>query len=663
MGLIYLVAAVVLGAIFLWQAYGLWRRGDVGGGVDGRRDPPLQVLDHVPEAAVPGGRRRRPGASSRSERPRLGRALSRSAHGAPLPRWRRRPSPARSTCSRPSGAQSSSTAACSRAARTRRSATGSRSPTTRATIDAILLTHAHLDHCGLIPHVWSRAIAARSTRPAARSSWPSSSCSTRASSRRSSPSARRAGSGATPTRSPRTTEGGRPATRRPSSWPTAGDAIGRPRRSDRTARRPRRAGSAASGEHVATSVEPARDRGGGVADSDAEAGLRAQPPDLHIDLDEPLYTAKDAERVAGQRSRRSTTARSSRSRRASTRRSSTPATSSARRSSGCPGRGAERRRSDADHRLLRRPRPAGHADPPRPDGPDRRRLRPRRVDLRRPRARAGGTRRSGSSPRPSGWSPSAGGVLLVPSFAIGRTQEIVWELDRLLEQGKIPLLPLYLDSPMASKASDIYRRHPDYYDEETREAAARRRIAARLSRTRPITHDVQASQAIATAPRPYMIVASNGMLTGGRVVGHLRNLIDDPDADAPVRRLPGGGDARGAPPGRRDDRQARRPGPRRSAARSARSAASRPTPTSPSCSTGWATSRRGKTPGDRRLPAAGLPRPRRPGGPGRAGAEGPGDLGFDDACPALARAGHPRLTTHDFGGSKISTLPNFHSAT
>ncbi len=60
------------------------------------------------------------------------------------------------------------------------------------------------------------------------------------------------------------------------------------------------------------------------------------------------------------------------------------------------------------------------------------------------------------------------GVLLVPSFAIGRTQEVVWELDRLLEQGKIPPLPLYLDSPMASKASDIYRRHPDYYDEETR---------------------------------------------------------------------------------------------------------------------------------------------------------------------------------------------------
>ena len=123
----------------------------------------------------------------------------------------------------------------------------------------------------------------------------------------------------------------------------------------------------------------------------------------------------------------------------------------------------------------------------------------------------------------------ADGVLLVPSFAIGRTQEVVWELDRLIERGEIPLLPLYLDSPMASKASDIYRRHPDYYDEET----------ARLLRegdtpldypNQIVTNDVKASQAIARAPRPYMIVASNGMLTGGRVVGHLRNLIDDPTA-------------------------------------------------------------------------------------------------------------------------------------
>ena len=74
----------------------------------------------------------------------------------------------------------------------------------------------------------------------------------------------------------------------------------------------------------------------------------------------------------------------------------------------------------------------------------------------------------------------AGGVLLIPSFAIGRTQEIVWELDRLIERGEIPELPLYLDSPMASRASDVYRRHPEFYDEETSEAPCERQHAARL---------------------------------------------------------------------------------------------------------------------------------------------------------------------------------------
>jgi Cft2 family RNA processing exonuclease len=123
----------------------------------------------------------------------------------------------------------------------------------------------------------------------------------------------------------------------------------------------------------------------------------------------------------------------------------------------------------------------------------------------------------------------AGGVLLVPSFAIGRTQEIVYALDRLLEAGKIPQLPLYLDSPMASKASDIYRRHAEYFDEDTRRLLQ--------SGDSPLdypdqteTRDVHDSQKIAQAQRPYMIVASNGMLTGGRVLGHLRNLIGDPTA-------------------------------------------------------------------------------------------------------------------------------------
>ena len=95
-----------------------------------------------------------------------------------------------------------------------------------------------------------------------------------------------------------------------------------------------------------------------------------------------------------------------------------------------------------------------------------------------------------------------------------------------------------------------------------------------------------------------MIVASNGMLTGGRVVGHLRNLIDDPTRHDPVRRLPGRGHARRAPPGRRRRRSSSTARSAASAARSARSAASRPTPTRASCSTGCGRFGAGKRPGD-----------------------------------------------------------------
>lgn len=123
----------------------------------------------------------------------------------------------------------------------------------------------------------------------------------------------------------------------------------------------------------------------------------------------------------------------------------------------------------------------------------------------------------------------ANGVLLVPSFAIGRTQEVVWQLDRLLDEKKIPSLPLYLDSPMASKATEIYRRHGEYYDQEMRDLLAKREDPLDYPKQQ-ITNDIESSRAISKAPRPYMIVASNGMLTGGRVVSHLRELIDDPTA-------------------------------------------------------------------------------------------------------------------------------------
>jgi metallo-beta-lactamase family protein len=121
------------------------------------------------------------------------------------------------------------------------------------------------------------------------------------------------------------------------------------------------------------------------------------------------------------------------------------------------------------------------------------------------------------------------GVLLVPAFAIGRTQELVWELDQLLRDGKIPALPLFLDSPMATKATDIYRGHPTYFDDETRELLQRGDEPLDYPNS-TITRKGEESRAIESSPRPFMIISSNGMLTGGRILNHLKSVIDDPSA-------------------------------------------------------------------------------------------------------------------------------------
>jgi metallo-beta-lactamase family protein len=119
------------------------------------------------------------------------------------------------------------------------------------------------------------------------------------------------------------------------------------------------------------------------------------------------------------------------------------------------------------------------------------------------------------------------GVMLVPAFAIGRTQELVWMLDDLVRDGRIPRLPLYLDSPMASRASDVYLRHPDYYDEETAQLL-RSGDSPLEYPAQSFTNSVEQSKGIRTAERPLMVVASSGMLTGGRIMHHLKDFLPDP---------------------------------------------------------------------------------------------------------------------------------------
>jgi len=119
------------------------------------------------------------------------------------------------------------------------------------------------------------------------------------------------------------------------------------------------------------------------------------------------------------------------------------------------------------------------------------------------------------------------GVLLMPAFAIGRTQEVIWVLDDLVRDGRIPRIPLYLDSPMASRATTVYLEHPEAYDEETG-ALLRSGESPLKYPNHQFTDSVEDSKAIRHADRPFMIVASSGMLTGGRVMHHLKDFLPDP---------------------------------------------------------------------------------------------------------------------------------------
>ena len=119
------------------------------------------------------------------------------------------------------------------------------------------------------------------------------------------------------------------------------------------------------------------------------------------------------------------------------------------------------------------------------------------------------------------------GVLLIPAFAIGRTQEVIWVLDELVRDGRVPRVPLYVDSPMASRATQVYYDHPEIYDEETG-ALLRSGDSPLKYPGQQFTDSVEESKAIRHANRPIMVVAASGMLTGGRIMHHLKDFLPDP---------------------------------------------------------------------------------------------------------------------------------------
>ncbi len=121
------------------------------------------------------------------------------------------------------------------------------------------------------------------------------------------------------------------------------------------------------------------------------------------------------------------------------------------------------------------------------------------------------------------------GKLIIPAFSIGRTQEIVYMLDKLESAGMLPPIPVYVDSPLAVNATQIYGTHPECYDDRLHEYMLEDPNPFGFNTLKYI-RDVAESKALNSSNEPAIIISSSGMMNAGRVRHHLNNNIDKPNA-------------------------------------------------------------------------------------------------------------------------------------
>jgi metallo-beta-lactamase family protein len=121
-----------------------------------------------------------------------------------------------------------------------------------------------------------------------------------------------------------------------------------------------------------------------------------------------------------------------------------------------------------------------------------------------------------------------GGKVIIPCFAVERTQLLVYLLNRLYNQGELPEIPIYVDSPLAVNVTDIFRQHTAYFDAETQDYL-RRDPDGDIFKFKQLRYirDVEQSKALHDRPGPCVIISASGMAEAGRVQHHLKNNIED----------------------------------------------------------------------------------------------------------------------------------------
>jgi metallo-beta-lactamase family protein len=119
-----------------------------------------------------------------------------------------------------------------------------------------------------------------------------------------------------------------------------------------------------------------------------------------------------------------------------------------------------------------------------------------------------------------------GGVLLIPAFALQRTQVLLFEINNLVESGKIPELPVFLDSPLATKATDIYKRYTHLFNDAVQKQMADGDDIFAFPRF-TIVRNREQSQKLDNIATPAIIIAGSGMSIGGRIRQHEQTFLED----------------------------------------------------------------------------------------------------------------------------------------
>ena len=120
--------------------------------------------------------------------------------------------------------------------------------------------------------------------------------------------------------------------------------------------------------------------------------------------------------------------------------------------------------------------------------------------------------------------------MIIPAFAVGRTQELVFALNALEADGDIPPIPVFVDSPLAVNATEVFRMHPEEWDEEVRAFFVEERRPNPFNSSHiEYVRDATRSKQLNYLTEPAMIISASGMAENGRILHHLKNTIEDAD--------------------------------------------------------------------------------------------------------------------------------------